>query len=78
MVGEVFQTRLHPPVVLAHDKDEGIGGANFRSQCFHRNGRFTLRILFVHSIQHRQSDDFRINELGRLTACAETCNNEVG
>ena len=37
MIGEVFQARLHAPIVFAGDEDKAVGVADFSRECFQRS-----------------------------------------
>src|SRR5271170_1642333 len=78
MVGEVLETRLHPPVVLSDDKDEGVGSADFGSQSLHGRRCCAPGILLVHSIEDGKSDAFRVDKLNGLTSFAKAFHDEIG
>ena len=62
MIGKVFQSGLHAPIVFAGDEHEAVGVADLRCQFFQRRGRLALRMLLVHAIQHRQPDCLGVDQ----------------
>ena len=78
MIGEVFQTRLHAPIIFAGDEDEGVGGLDLRRQLFERRRRRTGLIFLVHAVEHGQGDFPRVDQLGVGAARRKPRDDEIG
>ena len=50
MVREVFQARLHAPIIFAGDEDEAVGAADFARELLERLRGLTFRVFLVHPV----------------------------
>src|ERR1700722_2909849 len=78
MIRQVFQSGLHTPIIFAGDEYEAIGFANLAGQALELLGRFSRRIFFVHSVEHRKVDRLGIDQLDIVAAAAKPLNHEFG
>src|SRR5215468_3499159 len=52
MISEIFQSRLHPPIVFARDENKAVGRDDFAGQSFEGFWSFAFAILLVHPIEY--------------------------
>jgi hypothetical protein len=78
MVGEVLQSGLDAPVVLAGHEDEPVGGADVVRQFFEGRGGLALRILLVHPVEHRKVDRLGVDQLDVIPPLPEPLDDELG
>ena len=63
MIGEVFQSGLDAPIILAGDEHESVGVADLGSEPFKGLGSFALRIFLVPPVEHREIDRLGVDQL---------------
>ena len=68
MIGEVFQARLHAPIIFAGDEDKSVGVADLARELFQRLRRLALRIFLVHPVEHRQADRLGVDQFDIVAA----------
>src|SRR5262245_36457056 len=67
MVGEVFQSGLNAPIILAGDEHEPVGAADLAGELRKGLGGISPRIFFEHPVEHRQVDRLGVDQLNVLT-----------
>jgi hypothetical protein len=72
MIRQVFQAGLDSPIIFGGNENETIRVSDLLREPFHCRGSRTLRIFFVHSIEHRQTDRLGIDQFDVVAAGAET------
>src|SRR5271156_3683364 len=77
MICHVFQARLDAPIIFAGDENETVGASNLRREVFQYHGSRTFRVFLVHSIEHRQTDRFGIDQINVVSASAETLQHVI-
>ena len=67
MIGEILESWLDSPIVVADNECERVRLTDLRRQCLHLRGCFAQRVFLVHAIHDRQADSPDVDELGRVT-----------